>query len=363
MKDALTKLVANTSTSSPQHVMRYLTILAVQDCIIDGKYSKAGAGYIVEFEDIQKKLAEYAPTMLQPVKGTQNEYCYAQANAWTNSSKKPLNIRCTEYARAGPKDKESLEKDWVNVFRRSVVRNKVMDDVFTQNADSYYFDNDMRILLDTMRVVVRSYLVGKIAPKMMAMSANFLAEPGPVNANMASESTAAGVVWDAIGLGKSVSRGTLFAKNLYLQRQWGFPECVYCGNSITNQQIQMDHAMPIKHGGYSCHHAGNLFPSCRSCNQPGKNGKGAKYLGLDGWIRIKDFLGNNPKLVMEMKRSMTSIGSRRQIAWKDWWDEVIHFYSNHLVGLTVWNPGSRNSQLSAGDIVAIRQILENIKQK
>ena len=171
-----------------------------------------------------------------------------------------------------------------------------MDDVFTQNADSYYFDNDMRILLDTMRVVVRSYLVGKIAPKMMAMSANFLAEPGPVNANMASESTAAGVVWDAIGLGKSVSRGTLFAKNLYLQRQWTFPECVYCGNSITNQQIQMDHAMPIKHGGYSCHHAGNLFPSCRSCNQPGKNGKGAKYLGLDGWIRIKDFLGNNPKL-------------------------------------------------------------------
>jgi len=363
MKDAFTKLVANTSTSSPQHVMRFLTILAVQDCIIDGRYSKAGTGYIVEFDDIQKKLAEYAPTMLQPVKGTQNEYCYAQADAWTNSSKKPLTIRCTEYARAGQKDKTSLEKDWVNVFRRSVVRNKVMDDIFTQNADSYYFDNDMRILLDSMRVVVRSYLVNKIASKMMAMSAVFLAEPGPVNANMASESTATGVVWDAIGLGKSVSRGTRFAKNLFLQHSHGSLSCVYCNNAITGKNVQMDHAMPIKHGGYSCHHAGNLFPSCRSCNQSGKNGKGANYLGLDGWIRIKDFLGNNPGLVMDMKQSMTSIGSRRQVAWRDWWGEVIHFYSNHLAGLSVWNPGSGNSQLSAADIIAIRQILKNIKQK
>lgn len=363
MQNAFTKLIANTSTSSPQHVMRFLTILAVQDCIIDGNLSKMGSGYRVEFDDIQKKLAEYAPTMLQPVKGTQNEYCYAQADAWTRSSSKPLQTRCKEYARAGQKRKTSLEKDWVNVFRRSVLRNKVMDDVFTQNADSFSFDDDMRILLDSMRVVVRSYLVGKIASKMMAMSAVFLSESGPVNANMASESTATGVVWDAIGLGKSVSRGTRFAKNMFLQHSHGSLSCVYCNNAITGKNVQMDHAMPIKHGGYSCHHAGNLFPSCRSCNQSGKNGKGANYLGLDGWIRIKDFLGNNPKLVMDMKQSMTSIGSRRQIAWKDWWDEVIHFYSNHLVGLTVWNPGSRNSQLSAADITAIRQILENIKQK
>ena len=363
MKDAFTKLVANTSTSSPQHVMRFLTILAAQDCIIDGKVSKMGSGYCVKFVDIQKKLAEYAPAMLQPVKGTQNEYCYAQADAWTNSSKKPLTIRCTEYARAGQKDKTSLEKDWVNVFRRSVLRNKVMDDVFTQNADSFSFDDDMRILLDTLRVVVRSYLVGKIASKMMAMSALFLSKPGPVAANMASESTAVGVVWNAIGLGKSVSRGTGFAKKLFLQHSHGSLICVYCRNTITTKIVQMDHAMPIKHGGYSCHHAGNLFPSCRNCNQPGKNGKGAKYLGLEGWIRIKDFLGNNPRLVMDIKRSMTSIGSRRQIAWRDWWGEVIQFYSNHLAGLSVWNPGSGNSQLSVADITAIRQILENIKQK
>ena len=66
---------------------------------------------------------------------------------------------------------------------------------------------------------------------------------------------------------------------------------------------------------------------------------------------------------MEMKQSMTSIGSRRQIAWEDWWDEVIHFYSNHLAGMVVWNPSSQDSQLSIADIVAIRQILENIKRK
>ena len=60
---------------------------------------------------------------------------------------------------------------------------------------------------------------------------------------------------------------------------------------------------------------------------------------------------------------MSSPYSRRQIAWVDWWDEVIEFYSDRLEAMTVWNPGSPNSQLTKGDLSAIRRVLENIKQK
>ena len=360
MLNEFVKLVTYTSTPS-QHIMRLLTILAAQDCIIDGKFTKSGTGYDVQFADIREKLYKYAPIMLRPVKGNGNDYCYSQADAWTQSKRKTLKTRCTEYASEGVKGRRNLEKDWVNVFDRSVLRNKVMHGMFSQKSDSFFIENDMKILLNSLRVPIRDYLVGKIASKMISLSAYFLGEPGPRAANMGSESIATGVVWDAIGLGKSASRGTSFVKKLfdnYFQAQL---DCVYCGSAI--QQVHMDHVMSFYHGGYSCHHAGNLIPSCAGCNQTGRGGKGANYLGLDGWIRIKDFYGNNPGIVMEIKQSMYSTGSRRQIAWMDWWDEVIEFYSDHLEGTTVWNPGLSNSQLSKGDLSAIRQVLENIKQK
>ena len=360
IQHAFVRLIEFTSTSS-QHVMRSLSVLATQHCIIERKFSKSGAGYQVEFADIREKLSTFAPTMLSPVKGNGNTYSYAQANAWSNKKlKKPLDLRCTEYHGAGPKTQATLQKDWVSVFDRSVLRRKVMDGLFSQGTDSFIIDDDMMRCLDTLRVPIRFYLVGQIASKMISLSANFLGKRGPSAANMGSESTATGVVWKAIGLGKSASRGTGFAKKIINQNSHGNLNCVYCGHTI--KKVHMDHVMSFFHGGYSCHHAGNLIPSCSGCNA-GTNGKGAKYLGFDGWTRVKDFYGNNPALVSDIKLDMSSGGSRRQIIWEDWWDEVIGFYSDHLGGTTVWNPGLPLSQLSKTDLIAIRQILKDIKQK
>ena len=360
MLNQFVKLVNYTSTPS-QHVMRFLTILAVQDCIIDGKLTTSGTGCDVQFVDIREKLYEYAPIMLRPVKGNGNAYCYAQANAWIRSKKKMLKTRCTEYASAEAEDRAYLEKDWVNVFHRSVLRNRVMDGLFVQTNDSFFIEKDMMILLKSLRVPIRAYLVGKISSKMISLSACFLGEPGPRAANMGSESIATGVVWEALGLGKSASRGTSFAKKIFDNIFQARLDCIYCESSI--QQVHMDHVMSFYHGGYSCHHAGNLLPSCSGCNRTGGGGKGANYLGLNGWIRIKDFYRNNPSIVAEIKQSMSSIGSRRQIAWRDWWSEVIEFYSDHLEGTTVWNPGFATSQLSKADIAQIRQVIENIKER
>ena len=196
--------------------MRFLTILAAQDCIVEGKLKNSGTGYYVQFADIREKLYKYAPIMLRPVKGNGNAYCYAQADAWTRQKKgKTLETRCTEYAREGVNGRTNLEKDWVNVFDRSVLRNRVMDGLFSQTTDSFFIEKDMVILLNSLRVPIRGYLVGKIASKMISLSAYFLGKSGPRAANMGSESIAAGVVWEAIGLGKSASRGTSFAKKLF----------------------------------------------------------------------------------------------------------------------------------------------------
>lgn len=359
MLNEFVKLVNYTSTPS-QHVIRFLTILAAQDCIVEGKSTNSGTGCDVQFADIREKLYKYAPIMLRPVKGNGNDYCYAQADAWTRKGK-ALETRCTEYAREGANGRTNLEKDWVNVFDRSVLRNRVMHGLFSQTSDSFFIERDMAIFLNSLRVPIRDYLVSKIASKMISLSAYFLGKSGPRAANMGSESIATGVVWEAIGLGKSASRGTSFAKKLFDNFFQAKLDCVYCRSAI--QQVHMDHVMSFYHGGYSCHHAGNLIPSCAGCNQTGRGGKGANYLGLDGWVRIKDFYGNNPGIVTEIKQSMSSTGSRRQITWVDWWDEVIEFYSDHLEGMTVWNPGSPNPQLTKRDLSAIRQILENIKQK
>ena len=359
IQQAFVRLIEYISTSS-QHVMRSYSVLAIQHCIIERKFSKSGAGYQVKFTDIRDKLRTFAPTMLSPVRGNGNTYCYAQANAWRkNTSKKPLDSRCTEYHGAGPKHQATLQKDWVSVFDRSVRRRRVMDGLFSQGTDSYIIDYDMLTCLDKLRVPIRFYLVGQIASKMISLSANFLGKPGPIAANMGSESTASGVVWKAIGLGKSSSRGTGFAKNMLKLNSHGKINCVYCSLSIT--KFHMDHVMSFYHGGYSCHHAGNLIPSCPGCNA-GANGKGAKYLGLKGWIWVKGFYSNNPALVSDIKLDMSSGGSRRQITWGDWWDEVIGFYSDHLAGTTVWNPGLPLSQLSKTELIAIRQILNDIKQ-
>ena len=86
------------------------------------------------------------------------------------------------------------------------------------------------------------------------------------------------------------SQGEHICKEFVSPTSWGFRVCLL-GNSITNQQIQMDHAMPIKHGGYSCHHAGNLFPTCRSCNQPGKMAKGPNISVLMVGFESKTSLG------------------------------------------------------------------------
>ena len=359
MLSQFVKLVDYTSTPS-QHVMRFLTILAVQDCIINGKLTASETDYDIQFVDIREKLCEYAPIMLRPVKGNGNAYCYAQADAWIRSKKKMLKSRCTEYASAEARGKAYLEKDWVNVFQRSVVRNRVMDGLFVQTDDSFIIEKDMMMLLKSLRVPIRAYLVGKIASKMISLSAYFLGEPGPRAANMGSESIATGVVWEALGLGKSASRGTSFAKKMFDNNFQAKLDCVYCDSPI--QQVHMDHVMSFYHGGYSCHHAGNLLPSCSGCNRTGGGGKGANYLGLNGWIRIKNFYGNNPSVVAEIKQSMSSIGTRRQIAWADWWNEVTEFYSDHLEGTTVWNPGLATSQLSKADLVQIRQVLEYIKE-
>ena len=85
IQHAFVRLIEFTSTSS-QHVMRSLSVLATQHCIIERKFSKSGAGYQVEFADIREKLSTFAPTMLSPVKGNGNTYSYAQANAWSNKN-------------------------------------------------------------------------------------------------------------------------------------------------------------------------------------------------------------------------------------------------------------------------------------
>lgn len=339
--------------------MRKFAILAVQDCIINGQFSTSSNGFQVQFDDVRAKLSSYASHILCPVKGAGNKYCYAQGFSWNHSRTKSLVQRCTEYEAGDQYIKDSLEKDWVNVFDRSVVRNRVMKGLFTQENDSFVLDDDMKKCLDTLRVQVRSDLVSRIASNMISWSAHVLANQGPVAANMGSETIAAGTVWNAIGLGKSASRSTAFAKRIVKQQNPRGLVCVYCNVAI-NSQLHMDHIMSFHHGGFSCHHSGNLVPSCVKCN--GSNGKGSKYLGLQGWNQVKKFYVNNSKTTSELQHNMIDGSARRQIIWQDWWDEIIEFYSDHLDGTVVWNPGTSLEQLTTTDLMAIRQVLNTIKQ-
>jgi hypothetical protein len=356
--NAYVRLIAYNSTPS-QHVIRKFAILAVQDCIINGNYSTSGKGYEVSFTDVRERLATYAPNMLCSIKGVNNHYCYAQALSWNHSPTKSLDQRCTEYDTSSQSTKSSLEKYWVNVFDRSVIRNRVMNGLFSQRNDSFFVDEDMKRCLDTLRVYVRTDLVSRIASKMIAWSANFLGKSGPSAANMGSETIATGVVWNALGLGKSASRSTSFAKKIITLHTQSALTCVYC-NTALNSRLHMDHVMSFHHGGYSCHHGGNLVPSCATCN--GSNGKGAKYLGDEAWICVQEFYQKNPAVTIALKHSMTNTSSRRQIQWRDWWDEIIGFYSDHLEGTVVWNPGKPLTQLTKLDLDEIRRILNVIKQ-
>jgi len=357
-QNAFIRIIDFVSTPS-QHIMREMVALAVQDCIIEQKYTLVGGNYLVKVEYVKAKLHEYAPIMLSPVKATNNVHSYVQASAWNHNNKKSQHQRCTEYASASQQDKIKLEKDWVNTLARSVLRSQVTKNIFPEANGEFIVSKNMAKCLDVLRVPIRTLLILKCATNMISWSANFLGKKYPAAASMGSLAIASGVVWNALGLGKSAPRNTLFAKKIMTANMRPNVFCVYCPVALT-AQIHMDHVMSFKHGGPSSHHAGNLVPSCRKCN--GNSGKGSNYIGRGAWIRIKDFYTNNPNIVRDVKVSMARVGHGRKVTWQDWWNEVLQFYSPNLAGTVVWNPGAPAVQLTRAEISLIRQTLKSIRQ-
>jgi len=58
-------------------------------------------------------------------------------------------------------------------------------------------------------------------------------------------------------------------------RDW----CSYCGKPLTQDNFEIDHFVPSKHGGTS--ESDNLIPACRSCNRS----KGSKPFIL--WLATR----------------------------------------------------------------------------
>ena len=88
--------------------------------------------------------------------------------------------------------------------------------------------------------------------------------------------------------GKNVKRRTSGIAKEFLQNTDN-PNCIYCGNKLTMENVTSDHIIPISKGGNNCQV--NIVISCKNCN----NERGT--MNFNDYLKIKNPKYKNQKYI------------------------------------------------------------------
>jgi 5-methylcytosine-specific restriction endonuclease McrA len=73
---------------------------------------------------------------------------------------------------------------------------------------------------------------------------------------------------DPAHMARERERARKLRKSAWWQRRVQKGVCAYCGRSVGQRELTMDHVVPVARGGRSAR--GNVVPSCKECNNKKK---------------------------------------------------------------------------------------------